>query len=200
MKRINIKTDGGKSLILYDDLKALIYIKEYSDKSIIDESLKLVNGKEISIISKEILDLKIKDKVLLYKRDNILSKSSKEIKINKLDVTSRSVFLNIYNETDYIKLDNIDVMDFIKEESAYLINYKHQNVGLIIYKDNIIDRIIISKCFRRKEIGITSLKKLLYKIQDEVYTYIKESNLIARSLFEKLDFLYQKDEYYIYEV
>lgn len=200
MKRINISINSGSALISYDEVKAIIYIKNYSD-GLIDEALKIVNVASKYIISESKLDAySYICSIGLYKRDNELSKSYKEIKLIKLELSNRDDFLKIYNTSYYLSLDNIDMLDYIKEGNTYYINYKHQNIGLVIYESNYIKKIIVNKSYQKKGLGRMALSKLLYKINDDTYTYINQTNSRAISLFESLGFKYCADKYYIYGV
>lgn len=200
MKRINISINDGSALLCYDEEKMIIYVKKYSD-GLIEEALKIRNVGQKYIISEGKLEgFKEVSRVNLFKRTNALCKSYKEVKLIKLELSNREDFLNLYNSSYYLKLDNVDMLDYIKEGNTYYINYKHQNIGLIIYEENYIKKIIIDKLYIKKGIGKMALSKLLYKINDDSFVYINSKNVGALALFNSLGFVCESEKYYIYEV
>lgn len=208
MDILDVNSEFGKYQIILKEISFnqkgyIIFLECYNLNNLLEESLDILkkNGcKEIYLCSKCSLDLSmfcLAYQMNLYHLPMNHFKSEKDIKLRPLELANRSQYKEILNSSlknidgSYF-LDNLDVMKLLREKcNGGLFEYKKENVGAFLFKDSYLKLFCIDEKYRNVGLGERCLKKLVTRINQDLYAIIPSTNLYAISLFEKIGFQYK---------
>ena len=197
MNDLSIASEKGKYDIILRDIErgyVIIEIKSSFSYSLVDEATEIAkkyNPKKIYISAKENTGLKLNSSVFSYSINYELTKAFKDVKLVAVELSNRLDLINkINNNIDYFykSIDNYDVMEFIKNKSAYYFTYKKEMCGCIIVENDEIKYLTFDEDMRYSEVPSMCLSKALYHFSKNLTINVNSKDEYLRSLVEEYGF------------
>lgn len=197
MTDLTLTSENGKYELVLRDIDrgyAIIDIKSEFSYPLVEEAtalLKKYNPKKIYVSTSANTGLRLHSSLFLYEYKNTLTKSYKDIKLNPVELSNREALVGEINKNiSYFQksIDNIDMMSYIKNKSAFYFTYKKEMCGVIIVENNEIEYLVFDEDMRYSEVPSMCLSKALYQFGTDLKIQIDTRDEFLRSLVEEYGF------------
>lgn len=197
MNDLSLISENGKYDVVLRDIErgyVMIELKSPFSYALVDEAVEIAkkyNPKKIYISAEESTGLQLNSSLFKYIFKYKLTKSYKDIKMVPVELSNRTMLINEINKNIsyfYKSIDNFDVMNFIKNKSAYYFMYKKEMCGCIVVENDEILYMTFDEDMRYSEVPTMCLSKAMYFFSRDLTININSKDEYLRSVVEEIGF------------